>query len=163
MGGSGCGGRVMELDAGLHPGRPISVEPLEVYERRGDGHTVSRHCGITPAVEAQRLADHPWLEATGAFPDLPTAQRSVAGCVAANRREVERWRRGARSRLAISADLHEVVGDELRRSRWEAGLPPMPATAVRVVLRRDPTYRSGFAVLTAYPVTVPADAYSRHP
>ncbi len=155
----------MELDGGLHPRTPITVEPLEVYEHRGDGHTVSRHCGTTPEVEAQRLAEHPWLEATGAFPDVPTAQRCVESCVAANRREVERWRRGARPRLAISADLHAVVGDELRRSQWEAGLPPRPATAVRVVLRRDPAYPSGFAVLTAYPVTVAgdADAYPRHP
>ncbi len=28
---------------------PSRVEPLEVYDRRGDGHTVSRHCGTTPA------------------------------------------------------------------------------------------------------------------
>ncbi len=152
----------MELEGGLHPRRPISVEPLEVYERRGDGHTVSRHCGTGPAVEAERLAEHPWLEATGAFPDVLTAQRCVEACVAAHRTEVERWRRGARARLAISVDLHEVVGDELRRSRWEAGEPPQPATAVRVVLKRDSAYRSGFAVLTAYPVTVAADAYPRH-
>jgi Bacterial CdiA-CT RNAse A domain len=153
----------MELDGGLHPRRPITVEPLEVYERCGDGHTVSRHCGTTPTLEAERLAEHPWLEATGSFPDVPTAQRCVEACVAARRVEVERWRRGARARLAISADMHEVVGDELRRSGWEAGEPPQPATAVRVVLKRDSAYRSGFAVLTAYPVTVAGDVYPRQP
>jgi hypothetical protein len=153
----------MELDGGLHPHRPISVEPLEVYDRRGDGHTISRHCGTTPVVEAERLAENPWLEATGSFPDVPTAQRCVVACVAANRAEVRRWRNGARSRLAISVDMHEVVGDELRRSRWEAGEPPRPATAVRVVLKRADAYESGFAVLTAYPVIVHADAYPRQP
>lgn len=153
----------MELDGGMHPRVPISVEPLEVYERRGDGHTVSRHCGTTPEVEADRLAEHPWLEATGSFPDLPTAQRCVEACVTANRTVVERWRRGARPRLAISVDMHQVVGDELRRSRWEAGEPPQPASAVRVVLKRELTYPSGFAVLTAYPVCAASDDYPRQP
>jgi hypothetical protein len=154
----------MELDAGLQLRRPISVEPLDVYDRRGDGHTVSRHCGTSPQVEAERLAEHPWLAATGSFPDVATAQRCVEACVAAKRAEVERWRRGGRSRLAIGVDMHEVIGDELRRGRWEAGKPPQPVTAVRVVLKRDGTYRSGFAVLTAYPVTAAAVAvYPRQP
>ena len=142
----------MELDGGLGHRRPISIEPLEVYDRRGDGHTVSRHCGTTPQVEAERLAEHPWLPATGAFPDVATAQRCVERCIALNRAKVERWRRGGRTRLAIGADMDERIGDELTRGRWEAGEPPVPATAVRVVLKRNRTYPSGFAVLTAYPV-----------
>jgi Bacterial CdiA-CT RNAse A domain len=151
----------MELNGGLHLRRPISVEPLDVYDRRGDGHTVSRHCGNTPQVEAERLAQHPWLPATGSFPDVATAQRCVEACVAASRTEVERWRRGGRTRLVIGVEMHEVVGDELRRSRWEQGRAPLPATAVRVVLKRNRTYPSGFAVLTAYPVSAGAAAYPR--
>ena len=153
----------MELDGGLHARRPISVEPLEVYDRRGDGHTVSRHCGTTPQVEAARLAQHPWLPATGSFPDVATAQRCVEACVAANRPKVERWRRSAGPRLVIGVEMREVVGDELRRSRWEAGQAPLPATAVRVVLKRNRAYRSGFAVLTAYPVSTATAAYPRQP
>jgi hypothetical protein len=153
----------MELDGGLHPRRPISVEPLEVYDRRGDGHTVSRHCGAGPGVEAERLARHPWLPATGSFPDIRTAQWCVEACVAANRTEVQRWRRGGRARLVIGLEMHEVVGDELRRARWEEGRAPVPATALRVVLKRNRTYPSGFAVLTAYPVTTTAAAYPRQP
>lgn len=153
----------MELDGGLHPRRPFSVEPLGVYDRRGDGHTVSRHCGTTPQLEAERLARHPWLRATGSFPDVATAQRCVEACVAANRAQVERWRRGGRARLAIGVEMHEVVGDELLRGRWEEGRAPLPATAVRVVLKRNRTYPSGFAVLTAYPVGTGAAAYPRQP
>jgi Bacterial CdiA-CT RNAse A domain len=153
----------MELDAGLHLRRPISIEPLAVYDRRGDGHTVSRHCGTTPQVEADRLAQHPWLPATGSFPDVATAQRCVEACVASNRAGVERWRRGGRTRLVISMEMNEVVGDELRRSRWEEGGAPVPATAVRVVLKRNRTYPSGFAVLTAYPVSTASAAYPRQP
>src|ERR1017187_5471311 len=99
----------MELDGGLHLRRPISIEPLGVYDRRGDGHTVSRHCGTTPQVEAERLAQHPWLPAPGAFPDVATAQRCVEACVAANRADVERWRRGGRTRVVIGVEMHEVV------------------------------------------------------
>ncbi len=158
----------MELDSGREPPRPgrprpLDMEPLAVYDRHGDGHTLSRHCGTTPAVEAQRLERHPELPATGAFPDAATAQRSVDACVAANREVVETWRSGARIRLAISHDMGEVIGDVLERSRLQAGdAAPLPATAVRVVLRRNPSYRAGFAVLTAYPVAEATGAYPHH-
>jgi Bacterial CdiA-CT RNAse A domain len=158
----------MELDAGRERPRlgrrPLELEPLEVYDRRGDGHTLSRHCGASLEVEADRLNRHRQLPATGSFPDAATAQRSVEACVAANRAQVELWRRGARSRLAISHDMGEVIGDVLERSRLLAGqAAPVPATAVRVVLRRNRTYRAGFAVLTAYPVMRAGAPYPRQP
>jgi hypothetical protein len=146
----------MELHPGLEgprPRRPLQIEPLRVYERWGDGHTISRHCGTTPAVEADRLRCHPLLPATGSFPDVATAQRSVEACLAVHRAEVERWRRGSYARLVIDHDMRDVIGEVLQRSRWAAGdRSPLPATAVRVVLRRSRRYRAGFAVLTAYPV-----------
>jgi hypothetical protein len=149
----------MELDGGLHPRPTLVVEDLDVYERRGDGHTILRHCEITPHEEAKRLAQHPWLAATGSFPEVSTAQRCVEACVGANRTTVERWLRGGLPRLAIRVDMHTVVGDELQRTGWEAGEPPRPVTGVRAVLARNPNYRSGFAVLTAYPVTAAASEY----
>jgi hypothetical protein len=159
----------MELEGGreiprLGRARPIDVEPLEVYDRRGDGHTLSRHCGNSPEADVERLERHPMLPATGSFPDAATAQRAVEVCVAANRATVELWRRGGRSRLALSHDMGEVIGDVLDRRRLLAGeTAPLPATAVRVVLRRNRTYRAGFAVLTAYPVINPGTPYPRHP
>jgi hypothetical protein len=132
---------------------PLTVEPLEVYERNGDGHTLGRHCASTPAVESARLARHRELPATGSFNDLATAQRAVEACVAANRDDVRSWRAGQRPRLVIDHDTREVIGGVLRRSRWAAGDSiPLPASALRMVLRRNPAYVSGFAVLTAYPV-----------
>jgi hypothetical protein len=132
---------------------PLTVEPLEVYERNGDGHTLERHCGSSPAVESDRLARHRELPATGSFADVATAQRSVEACVAANRDDVGSWRAGQRPRLVIDHDTTAVIGGVLRRSRWAAGDGmPLPASALRVVLRRNPAYASGFAVLTAYPV-----------
>jgi Bacterial CdiA-CT RNAse A domain len=157
----------MDLDDGRdrpRPRRSLRIEKLEVYDRRGDGHTVSRHCGTSPEVEAQRLLRHPLLPATGSFPDVATAQRSVEACIAANHATVERWRRGGRTRLVIDLDTHEVLGGVLQRSRWAAGdSVPVPATALRVVLRRCRRYQAGFAVLTAYPVLHVAAAYPRWP
>ena len=147
----------MELGGGRdllrpRPRRPLRIEPLEVYDRGGDGHTVSRHCGTSPEVEAERLERHPMLPATGSFPDVATAQRSVEACVAAHRDAVELWRWSGRARLVIDHDMRDVIGEVLQRSRWAAGdRSPLPATAVRVVLRRSRRYRAGFAVLTAYP------------
>jgi hypothetical protein len=148
----------MELEAlrpspHRRPGLPVTVEPLEVYERAGHGHTLSRHCGQGALDDAARLAEHPGLPATGAFRDVDTAQQAVARCVAAHQGEIDAWRRAGSARLAIALDLGTVVGEVLRRG----GGAPLPATGVRVVLRRNPAYRSGFAVTTAYPVLAPAD------
>jgi Bacterial CdiA-CT RNAse A domain len=141
---------------------PLTVEPLGVYEHNGDGHTLERHCGSSPAVEADRLARHPGLPATGSFTDVATAQRCVEACVAANRDEVLSWRAGGKPRLVIDHDAGAVIGAVLRRSRWAAGDGmPLPASGLRVVLRRNPAYSSGFAVLTAYPVL--SAAYPRLP
>jgi hypothetical protein len=157
----------VELHSGLEhprPRRPLEIEPLRVYERWGDGHTVSRHCGVTPVVEAQRLARHPMLPATGSFPDVATAQRSVEACVAAHRLDVERWRRSRYGRLVVDHDMGEVIGDVLERKRWAAGdTTPIPAQVVRAVLRRSRRYPAGFAVLTSYPVLHVAATYPRCP
>lgn len=131
---------------------PLTVEPLGVYESNGDGHTLKRHCASSPAVECERLARHPELPATGSFTDVATAQRCVEACVAANRGAVTSWRPGGKPRLVIDHDMKEVIGGVLVRSRWAAGdSMPLPASALRVVLRRHTGYASGFAVLTAYP------------
>jgi Bacterial CdiA-CT RNAse A domain len=148
--------------ARLRARTPLTVEPLGVYEHNGDGHTLERHCGSSPAVEADRLARHPELPATGSFTDVATAQRCVEACVAANLDEVTSWRAGGRPRLVIDHNMKEVIGGVLQRGRWAAGDgTPLPASALRVVLRRNPAYPSGFAVLTAYPALTAA--YPRLP
>jgi hypothetical protein len=149
---------------GLRVGRPVCIESLDVYERRGDGHTLSRHCGVDPSVEADRLARHRGLAASGSFTDATTAQRCVASCVAAHHSAVVRWRRGGTARLVLDHDMGAVVGAVLWRSCWARGdLTPLPATRVRAVLRRNPRYASGFAVLTAYPVRDQPATYARRP
>lgn len=135
----------------LRPRTTIDIERLEVYERKGDGHTLRRHCGVSPAIEADRLERHPALRASGSFIDRPTAQRAVEACVAACRDQVEAWP-AARRRLAIGHEMHDVIGAVLTRDDLAAGrINPQPAHNVRVVLQRNPAYASGFAVLTAYP------------
>lgn len=156
----------MELDGGVGPparvGRGPSrrlsdfptVERLEVYERHHDGHTISRHCDRRPGDDVARLQGSPSIPATGSFTSVAEAQRAVEDCVAANRADVVGWLGGAERRLAIEHDCGRVVGTVLRRSQWLAGdSAPAPATTCRVVLRRSPSYQSGFSVLTAYPVT----------
>lgn len=136
----------------LRPQMALTVEALEVYERNGDGHTLGRHCANSPAAESDRLARHRELPATGSFTDATTAQRSVEACVAANRDEVADWCAGQNQRLVSDHATKEVIGAVLTRSRWAAGdTMPLPATELRVVLRRHTGYASGFAILTAYP------------
>jgi hypothetical protein len=60
--------------------------------------------------------------------------------------------------------MGEVIGDVLQRARWAAGdTAPVPATGVRVVLRRNRRYPAGYAVLTAYPVLGASANNSRRP
>ncbi|MDQ2960810.1 MAG: hypothetical protein M3R48_07140 [Candidatus Dormibacteraeota bacterium] len=138
---------------------PLTIEDLHVYELNGDGHTICRHCDTTPGADAVRLAENPWVAATGSFLSVAVAQDAVQGCVDANRDEVVAWRHGDDGRRVITHDTGAVIGDVLRRRDWLAGdVTPVPATAVLVVLRRNPSYPSGFAVRTAYPVRTDAPA-----
>lgn len=156
----------MELE-GLQAPTPrsrLDVERLDVYDRRGDGHTLARHCGVPPEELAERFREHPALPATGSFPDAATAQRCVEACVGAHRHLVALWESGQRPRLALEHDMGETVGDVLTQRALRSAHPqPQPATAVRVVLRRNPAYASGFAVLTAYPVVAPTTTYPDAP
>lgn len=135
------------------PGR-VAIEPLAVYERNGDGHTLSRHCATSPEVECERLERHPFLRATGSFIDAPTAQHCVQACVnhPVNRLRLAFWRHSEDPRLVLGCTMTQPIGSVLTRLAYDAGQrAPAPASGVRVVLRRDPAYRAGFAVLTAYP------------
>jgi hypothetical protein len=132
---------------------PLTIEDLDVYELNGDGHTISRHCDTTRGADAVRLAENPWLMATGSFLSVAVAQDAVQACVDGNRDDVVAWRRGDEGRRVILHDTGAMIGDVLRRQDWLAGnVTPVPTSAVLVVLRRNPSYPSGFAVRTAYPV-----------
>ena len=132
---------------------PVAIESLEVYELNGDGHTIRRHCDRTPGADAERLADNPWLAATGSFTTVDVAQAAVAECVAACSAEVRAWLAGTDSRRILVHDCGRPIGDVLRRADLARGVTtPQPTTSLLAVLRRHSEYPGGFVVKTAYPV-----------
>ena len=148
------------------PGQPVTIEALEVYELNGDGHTIRRHCDRTPGADAERLADNPWLAATGSFISVDVAQAAVAECVAACSDEVRAWLAGPDSRRILVHDCGRPIGDVLRRADLAHGVTtPLSTSSVLTVLRRHTEYPGGFVVKTAYPVrrvTVPAPPVRIH-
>ncbi|MHB8717960.1 MAG: RNase A-like domain-containing protein [Candidatus Dormibacteria bacterium] len=131
----------------------VTIEPLQVYELNGDGHTIRRHCDRTPGADAERLADNPWLAATGSFSSVDVAQAAVAECVATCSAEVRAWLAGTDSRRILVHDCGRPIGDVLRRADLVRGVTTAETTStVLVVLRRHTEYPGGFVVKTAYPV-----------
>ena len=135
------------------PPEPVTIESLDVYELNGDGHTLRRHCDRTPGADAERLADNPWLTATGSFLSADVAQAAVAECVAACSDEVRAWLAGSDGRRILVHDCGRPIGDVLRRADLVRGITtPQPTSSVLTVLRRHTEYPGGFVVKTAYPV-----------
>jgi hypothetical protein len=132
----------------LRPNAPLAVEALEVYERNGDGHTISRHCGSGPALEAERLRRYRELPATGSFPDVATAQGSVEAAVAANRNNA--YRSGFAVVTAYPV-RHDPPTHTLPTPPLPGGVPVCDGPGVRTGcddatlrgrLRRDPAVRA---------------------
>ena len=122
------------------------VVDLERDERRG-GHTIARHVGRTDAQLRARLARES-IAAASTYPDLVTAEQTVARALAANERRVLRWldQRGSRPNLAIHYRARDGLptGRLLRRG---ADAPDEVAGAVVVLRWRDGDHY----VLTSYP------------
>jgi Bacterial CdiA-CT RNAse A domain len=147
----------MQLE-GLAPARSHrpapGVEDLAVYEQHG-GHTLGRHLGLSPAEALQRI--HDGAAGAGCFTDRRTAQEAVDDAIHRHRDRIAEWLASgpAAARYTFSANLGRVVGTTLTRHDVARGSrEPVPATAVRCVLRRSDRLPAGFTVVTAYPTKV---------
>ncbi len=146
--------------------KPITVASLEVYE--GRGHTIARHVNHAPNADVERLRREPDIPASGSFTDVATAQRALDAAVAANVSGIGNWlsQGKAKGPFVRDYDMGEPIGSVLTRSAFNAatarGETPqlLPATAIRIVLRKSSDFEGGFFVLTAYPLprTDPAAA-----
>jgi len=153
----GCGGSPTPNHPKTQgPRAPHSAEPtattvaerynLEQDEERG-GHTVNKHVGRTDRQLKDRLERERNISAASTWPDLDTAETTVAAALRAEHGSIENWmRRGyPRPNLAFHYDAGHFIGRSLRRSDAQ----PVDCTAAVIVLRADGP--SSFYVLTTYP------------
>lgn len=137
--------------------QPVQVESLRVYE--GRGHTLALHVNHAPGADVTRLKREPHIAASGSFHDEATAQACVDAAIRANDDQIRHWLRSKGSGPFVADfDMGQTVGSVLRRTAYNEALArgetptPLPATGVRIVLRRSPDFASGFFVRTAYPL-----------
>ncbi len=143
---------------------PLKMADLETFEQTGTGHSLARHVHDGKgdfASDAERLAANPGIPASGGFLSRQAAQESVDAAVAASAGRIMSWRRHADryTPFITELDLGAVNGHNLSRELYDRGeRTSRPTTGIRIVLMPDAQFASGFAVLTAYNVSVPAPA-----
>jgi len=116
-------------------------------ERRG-GHTLARHIGRSDAELRERLRRERSISDASTWPDLSTAETTVARALDAASTRLARWSAltGRRANLALDWSGTKTIGRSLTRG---ARSPQSVACAV-VVLHWDEENGSWF-VLTTYP------------
>lgn len=121
---------------------------LRAQEARG-GHTIARHVGQSDATLRRRLAAEPEIAYASSFDDLATAEAAVGAALAAHAADIADWLAGYGSRRMkrIDYDTGRTVGRVMARGAAR----PVPASRLRVILRRTPHEAARYLVLTAFP------------
>ena len=144
------GGATGYAPASAAPSDAIPGGSLKAHEGVGGSHTLERHVGLSPQDLARRAAEEGKREVS-TFPDVATADRSVAEVLYRRRDDVRRWlERRPRQNEDFEARLDATAGLVHRRGSRDA----VPGRTVRVVLVPTERFPEGFRVLTAY-VTLP--------
>lgn len=119
---------------------------LAGHEAAG-GHALDRHVALTVAQLHARLRRY-GVPSASTFFDRTSAEAAVVEALTIRSAAVAQWLGGRGTEVAFRVDVGHVVGMTLRRG----ASAPVPATQVKVVLRRAPGSPVGFVVLTAFPV-----------
>jgi hypothetical protein len=110
------------------------------------GHTIERHVGRSADQLAQRLTDNRALSRVSTFDDQLSAESLIGDLLDRHAEEVAAWASSGRPRMSLVEEIGVRTGTTLERN----GSLTTP-TGIRVVLVADPTARSGWRILTAFP------------
>lgn len=135
------------------------VDLLE-EEARG-GHTVARHVGKSFDSLARRLREYAawalpagidFAMMMGSFPSLEAANKLVNSTIAQNRDKVDAFLRSRERRAELTAWFRSETGYEAYLPTLRGQPHPRDTYGVYVVIERDRASRTGFRVVTAFPI-----------
>lgn len=117
------------------------------------GHTIEKHVRKTSQGMRDRLRSDANITSDSRFLSSSAAQNFTDAVLAKNQRAIDNWLAGDKKTLPpLRADFDEATGLHLTRTDWKQGNPPSEVRGVNVILRRDEGTKSGFYVVTSYPV-----------
>ena len=136
--------------ASASPSDAIPGGGLAAHEGVDGGHTLDRHVGRTVPQLRRRLEQEGKREVS-TFPDVTSADRSVAQALYDRRADVARWLASRPSgNEPFPSRMRAPVGSVLSRGASDV----VPGRSVQVVLAPSRRFREGFRIVTAY-VTLP--------
>jgi hypothetical protein len=127
-------------------------------EQRG-GHTISKHVGATPGTLTGYVRDSILMDPSpdrhdirsGSFPSLEAADKLVNATLDRNRDTVDGVRSGILDKQRVDAYFGSPTGIEAYASTIRSQPRIRETYGVGVYIRRDPSAKNGFRVITAYP------------
>jgi len=133
------------------------VDLLE--EEQNEGHTITRHVGKTPETVAGYVRNSILADPdptrhdirSGSFPSLEAADKLGSATLARNRVIVDGVVNGTLSERRVEASFGSPTGIEAYASTIRSQPRIRETYGVGVYIRRDPTARRGYRVITAYP------------
>jgi filamentous hemagglutinin len=121
---------------------------LAAHEAAG-GHTIARHVGQTDAQLAARLVSDPHIAAASTFVNIAGAELAIAEALDANAGNITAWIRGTSNQpLVLTHVLPNMTGGTIL---VRGAASPAPSSALRVVLKHDPSMPCQYRIQTAYP------------
>ncbi len=119
---------------------------LRAHEARG-GHAIARHVGKSFDYLQARLGSQPNIPAASSFPDLATAEETVARALQANQGAINNWLTANANRFTVFGTNLHAVGASVAPGQGVA----TPVSSVSVFLTKDSTWALGYRIITAYP------------
>ena len=119
---------------------------MAAHEAAG-GHLLLKHVGQTESQLMNRLAAEPKITGSSSFYDRATAEGAVSNLLDAKHAEIGQWLSGSTNRLRLDHTFSEPVGISVSRGASGA----IDVSSSRVILVRDPSFSTGYRILTGYP------------
>lgn len=121
---------------------------------KSKSHTIDKHVDKTTDGMRKRLREDPNLKSDSRYVDVDKAQRFTDETLTQppNQRKISEWlNKGAKHPLRLEAEFDEPTGLHLTRYDFTHGQPTTWVNKVRVILKADPSAKSGYRVLTSFP------------
>ncbi|MBO0803963.1 MAG: hypothetical protein J2P25_12930 [Nocardiopsaceae bacterium] len=130
------------------PGTTLPVD-LSTLEGVDGAHTISRHVGLTEAQMRQRLDDQ-HVPAASTFTSEGAAQALVQDGINHDQQGIDNW---LNTQSTGSKTLTYTPGGNMTTglTMRSGSSTEQPAYSMRIILKRMPTLKPPFIVLTAYP------------
>jgi Bacterial CdiA-CT RNAse A domain/Pretoxin HINT domain len=113
------------------------------------GHLEERHIGKTEAELQARYKSQPNITGSSSFKDRVTAELAVAKAIETNEVKIKDFLASNKPTLTIEASMPNSIGILVQPPGTGSAIP---ASNVRVILKKDPISSTGYSIVTGFPI-----------